>query len=100
MRIISWNVNGIRAVHKKELFVPFVNEYQPDMLYLQESRARRWRTWEWATGRKVAHRAGRDVRGQPGRRMSAMRFAPNPLSSLRKTMCNCTSGDPYPQDFV
>lgn len=39
MRIISWNVNGIRAVHKKELFVPFVNEYQPDMLCLQETKA-------------------------------------------------------------
>jgi exodeoxyribonuclease-3 len=41
LRLISWNVNGIRAVHKKELFVPFVKEYQPDMLCLQETKAQR-----------------------------------------------------------
>ena len=39
MRIISWNVNGIRAVHRKELFVPFVEEYKPDILCLQETKA-------------------------------------------------------------
>lgn len=39
MRIISWNVNGIRAVHKKGLFVPFVKKYQPDILCLQETKA-------------------------------------------------------------
>jgi len=39
MRIISWNVNGIRAVHKKNLFVPFVNKYKPDVLCLQETKA-------------------------------------------------------------
>lgn len=39
MRIISWNVNGIRAVDKKGLFVPFVKKYQPDILCLQETKA-------------------------------------------------------------
>jgi exodeoxyribonuclease-3 len=39
MRIISWNINGIRAVHKKGLFVPFVEKYQPDILCLQETKA-------------------------------------------------------------
>ncbi len=39
MRIISWNVNGIRAVHKKGLFVPFVEKYQPDIIGLQETKA-------------------------------------------------------------
>jgi exodeoxyribonuclease-3 len=38
-RIISWNVNGIRAVHKKGLFVPFIEKYQPDILCLQETKA-------------------------------------------------------------
>lgn len=38
-RIISWNVNGIRAVHKKGLFVPFIKKYQPDILCLQETKA-------------------------------------------------------------
>jgi len=39
MRIISWNVNGLRAVHKKGLFVPFVEKYKPDVLCLQETKA-------------------------------------------------------------
>jgi len=37
--IISWNVNGIRAVHKKGLFLPFIEEHQPDILLLQETKA-------------------------------------------------------------
>jgi exodeoxyribonuclease-3 len=41
MKIISWNVNGIRAVHKKGLFVPFVKKYKPDVLCLQETKAKR-----------------------------------------------------------
>ena len=39
MKIISWNVNGIRAVHKKGLFESFVKEYKPDILCLQETKA-------------------------------------------------------------
>lgn len=40
MKIISWNVNGIRAVHNKGLFVPFVEKYKPDILCLQETKAK------------------------------------------------------------
>ncbi|TSC68126.1 MAG: exodeoxyribonuclease III [Parcubacteria group bacterium Gr01-1014_56] len=39
MKIVSWNVNGIRAVHKKGLFVPFIKEVEPDILCLQETKA-------------------------------------------------------------
>jgi exodeoxyribonuclease-3 len=39
MKIISWNVNGIRAVVKKGLFLPFIDKYQPDILCLQETKA-------------------------------------------------------------
>ncbi len=39
MNIISWNINGIRAVHRKGLFVPFIEKYQPDILCLQETKA-------------------------------------------------------------
>ena len=39
MRLISWNVNGIRAVHKKGLFLGWIEEEQPDVLCLQETKA-------------------------------------------------------------
>ena len=39
MRIFSWNVNGIRAVHKKGALEAFVEEYKPDILCLQETKA-------------------------------------------------------------
>lgn len=39
MKLVSWNVNGIRAVHKKGLFVPMVEKLQPDIICLQETKA-------------------------------------------------------------
>lgn len=39
MKIYSWNVNGIRAVHNKKMFVPFIDKHQPDILCLQETKA-------------------------------------------------------------
>jgi exodeoxyribonuclease-3 len=39
-KIYSWNVNGIRAVIKKELFYPFIEKEQPDILCLQETKAK------------------------------------------------------------
>jgi exodeoxyribonuclease-3 len=39
MKIYSWNVNGIRAVVRKELFKPFIDKEQPDILCLQETKA-------------------------------------------------------------
>jgi len=38
MKIISWNVNGIRAAIKKG-FYDFIKEYNPDILCLQETKA-------------------------------------------------------------
>lgn len=38
MKIVSWNVNGIRACYKKNL-ATFVQTYQPDILCLQETKA-------------------------------------------------------------
>ncbi|MDY0385998.1 MAG: exodeoxyribonuclease III [Methanolobus sp.] len=40
IRIISWNVNGIRAVHKKG-FLDWFNEEEPDILCIQETKANR-----------------------------------------------------------
>lgn len=39
MKIYSWNVNGIRAVHKKGLLQDFVARHQPDILCFQETKA-------------------------------------------------------------
>lgn len=39
MRIVSWNVNGIRSVHKKGFFLPFVEKLRPDVICLQETKA-------------------------------------------------------------
>jgi len=39
MKIYSWNVNGIRAVHKKGLFTKFIEKENPDILCLQETKA-------------------------------------------------------------
>lgn len=39
MKLVSWNVNGIRAVHNKHLFVPFIHSVRPDVLCLQETKA-------------------------------------------------------------
>lgn len=40
-KIYSWNVNGIRALVRKELFEPFVKAEQPDIICLQELKAHR-----------------------------------------------------------
>ncbi|MEN9389960.1 MAG: hypothetical protein RLZZ283_60 [Candidatus Parcubacteria bacterium] len=40
MRIATWNINGIRAVHNKNLLVPFVEKYKPDIICFQEVKAR------------------------------------------------------------
>jgi len=39
MKLVSWNVNGIRAVHRKGLLQPLIDEVKPDMLCLQETKA-------------------------------------------------------------
>ena len=38
MRVISWNVNGLRAVHKKG-FLDWLSSEDPDILCLQETKA-------------------------------------------------------------
>ena len=40
MKIFSWNVNGLRAVIRKGALQDFVNQYQPDILCLQEIKAK------------------------------------------------------------
>lgn len=40
INIYSWNVNGIRAVQKKGLWDPFIAKEQPDIICLQEIKAK------------------------------------------------------------
>ena len=39
MRIVSWNVNGIRAVVRKQMFHSCLATYDPDVICLQETKA-------------------------------------------------------------
>ena len=39
MRLVSWNVNGIRAVHRKDKFLPVIKTLKPDIICLQETKA-------------------------------------------------------------
>ena len=41
MIISSWNVNGIRAISNKGAFQAYLDEKAPDILFLQETKARR-----------------------------------------------------------
>ncbi len=39
-KLLSWNVNGLRAVHRKNLFLPLLEEVAPDILCIQETKSR------------------------------------------------------------
>lgn len=41
MKLYSWNVNGIRAVINKGAFGAFIDQHDPDILCLQETKAER-----------------------------------------------------------
>lgn len=39
MKLISWNVNGIRSIHRKDALIPFLEKVKPDIVCLQETKA-------------------------------------------------------------
>ena len=39
MKLISWNVNGIRAIHKKGALAELISKQKPDYICLQETKA-------------------------------------------------------------
>lgn len=47
MKIISWNVNGIRAVEKKGELHSLLDREKPDLLFLQEIKAKPDQLSEW-----------------------------------------------------
>ena len=40
MKLFSWNVNGLRAVINKGALATFIDECHPDILCLQETKAK------------------------------------------------------------
>ena len=62
MRLVSWNVNGIRAVVRKDMFIPAIKALNPDILCLQETKAEKGQAeidlpeyeeyWNSSTGKK------------------------------------------------
>ncbi len=40
MKIISWNVNGIRAVERKENLEEFLTQHDPDIFFIQETKCK------------------------------------------------------------
>ena len=41
MKIYSWNVNGLRAVINKGAFEEFIKTADPDILCIQETKAKK-----------------------------------------------------------
>ena len=62
MKLASWNVNGIRSIHKKGLLLPFIEKMKPDIVCLQETKAEEYQSevdlveydefWNSSRGRK------------------------------------------------
>lgn len=47
MKLISWNVNGLRACYQKG-FPTFIEEYQPDVVCIQETKMQQYqKVWEF-----------------------------------------------------
>jgi exodeoxyribonuclease-3 len=39
MKLVSWNINGVRSVHRKGHLVPFLEKVKPDIACFQETKA-------------------------------------------------------------
>jgi len=68
MKIISWNVNGIRAIVKKD-FAKTVKELNPDILCLQETKANTEQvkdTVQLVDGYQVVANASKEKKGYSG----------------------------------
>ena len=66
MKIVSWNVNGIRAVLRKQVFHAFVAMYDPDVICLQETRAHPEQVTLALPGHPYQYWNGADRRGYAG----------------------------------
>lgn len=64
MKLISWNVNGIRAVLRKGL-LDFIEAQKPDILCLQETKARR-EDVDWNPGKYEQYWNSAEKKGYSG----------------------------------
>lgn len=67
MKLISWNVNGIRAAAKKGL-LEFIDRENPDVLCLQETKAHREQCEPklWAPGGRISYWSSAERKGYSG----------------------------------
>jgi exodeoxyribonuclease-3 len=66
MKIFSWNVNGIRAVVRKGEFQRFIEQYQPDIICLQETKAEQGQAEVDLTGYEEYWNSSRTKKGYSG----------------------------------
>jgi len=52
MKIISWNVNGIRAIERKNALQPVLEREKPDILFIQEIKAKKEQLSKYLTENK------------------------------------------------
>jgi exodeoxyribonuclease-3 len=104
-KIFSWNVNGIRAVQKKDALQPLLDKEQPDILCLQEVKA----TEEQAALNLNGYRAFWYAADKPGYSGTAILSKTSPLQIVngfpediikRHSVSGDTFGDPNKEGRV
>lgn len=86
LTIYSWNVNGIRAVIRKDAFVPFIKKEDPDIICLQETKAQESEA-DVATPAYIAYWNSADKKGYSG---TAILSKPKPQTVING----------FPDDFT
>lgn len=66
MKLFSWNVNGIRAVVRKGEIQKFIEQYQPDIFCLQETKAEQGQAEFDATGYEEYWNSSQGRKGYSG----------------------------------
>lgn len=66
MKLFSWNVNGIRAVVRKGELQKFLEQYQPDILCLQETKAEQGQAEFDISGYEEYWNSSRNKKGYSG----------------------------------
>jgi exodeoxyribonuclease-3 len=85
MRIVSWNVNGIRAVQRKGLFDPFLESLKPDIFCLQETKAEQSQSTH-ATGEFAEYWHSAEKKGYAGTAIFAKHEPLSIVTGLPKTI--------------